>query len=349
MSDNKARSYHRTCSTFGRIHISSIPARLKVFGDYFVWLEKYFGRYETILAILILFAIASATSPVFLTSRNLINILMHVTVIGIVSMAMTFVISMGGIDLSVGSVLAFSSVCATTLLKQNFPVVLSVLIGLATGAFIGAINGLLAVYGRLPPFIATLGMMGIARGAALIVAQGRSIYGFPAAFLALGQKYIAGFFPMPAFIFLVVTALSYYVFFMTKFGHYTVIIGDNEEAAYSVGINVKRIKFINYILSGSAAALGGILFAARLNAAEPTAGVGYELDAIASVVIGGTNLFGGRGTVLGTFLGVLFVGLVRNILNLLAVSPYYQQLAVGGILIGAVLLDNLRLKEKSRK
>lgn len=313
-----------------------------------VRLEKYIGRYETLVAIFLLGLVAAFTSPVFFSTRNLINIFLHVTIVGIISITMTFVISMGGIDLSVGSVLAFSSVSAASLIKLGVPVPVAALTGIGVGAACGAVNGFLAVYARIPPFIVTLGMMGIARGAALIIAQGRSIYGFPRSFLVLGQHYLFGIFPVPALVFLFFCLVNYYIYFHTPFGHYTVIIGDNEEAAYSVGINVKRIKLVNYIFSGIAAALGGLLFAARLNAAEPTAGVGYELDAIASVVIGGTHLFGGRGTVLGTFFGVLFVGLIRNILNLLAISPYYQQVAIGSILVSSVLLDNVRIKQTAK-
>lgn len=304
--------------------------------------EKYIGRFETLIAIAIAFTVAIFISPVFLSSRNLVNIFMHISIIGIIATTMTFVISMGGIDLSVGSVLALSSICATVLLKNNIPVIASIVIGLLVGATVGGINGILTVFAKLPPFIVTLGTMGIARGAALIIAGGRSVYGFPPSFLAIGQSFVGNFIPVPVIIFMSIVLISYFVYFYTPFGKYTVIIGDNEEAAYSVGIPVKKIKVVNYIISGISAAIGGIIFAARLNAAEPTSGIGYELDAIAAVVIGGTHLFGGRGTVLGTFLGIVFVGLIRNILNLLAVSPYFQQIAIGSVLIGAVLLDNLR-------
>ncbi|MEM1673151.1 MAG: ABC transporter permease [Candidatus Bathyarchaeia archaeon] len=304
--------------------------------------EKYIGRFETLIAIAIAFTVAIFISPVFLSSRNLVNIFMHISIIGIIATTMTFVISMGGIDLSVGSVLALSSICATVLLKNNIPVIASIVIGLLVGATVGGINGILTVFAKLPPFIVTLGTMGIARGAALIIAGGRSVYGFPPSFLAIGQSFVGNFIPVPVIIFMSIVLISYFVYFYTPFGKYTVIIGDNEEAAYSVGIPVKKIKVVNYIISGISAAIGGIIFAARLNAAEPTSGIGYELDAIAAVVIGGSHLFGGRGTVLGTFLGIVFVGLIRNILNLLAVSPYFQQIAIGSVLIGAVLLDNLR-------
>ena len=319
--------------------ITTISIRLK-------HVEKYIGRYETVLALALLFIAASFLSPVFLTVRNLLNILLHVTIVGIIALGMTFVISMGGIDLSVGSVLAFASICASSLLKIGTPVGIALLIGLCAGALCGAVNGLLIVFGRLPPFIVTLGMMGIARGSALIIAQGRSIYGFPRSFLWLGQTFLFNIIPIPAIFFIIIVLISYYVYFHTRFGHYTIVIGDNEEAAKTVGIPINAIKIANYIIVNLLAAFGGILFAARLNAAEPTAGVGYELDAIAAVVIGGTNLFGGQGTVLGSFIGIILVGLIRNILNLLAVSPYYQQLVIGMVLIGAVLLDTIRIKSR---
>lgn len=315
--------------------ISKCISRLK---HYF---EEYLGRSEALLALIFFIVALSLLSPVFLTLRNLMNVLLHVSVIGIIAVGMSFVIIMGGIDLSVGSVLALSSVVAASFLKRGVPVGCGILIGLGTGTLCGFLNGLLITKGKLPPFIITLGMMGITRGLALIIAEGRSIYGFPPSFLALGQTLIGGQVPLPAIVFLVVTGVGHFLLFYTRLGRYALTIGDNEEAARVTGIHIVRIKLTFYAMSGMLAALGGLVFASRLNAAEPTAGYGYELDAIAAVVIGGTSLFGGQGTILGTLIGVLLVGVLRNGLNLMAVSPYYQQVAVGMALIAAVLLDRL--------
>jgi len=270
------------------------------------------------------------------------NILLHVSVIGIVAVGMTFVIVSAGIDLSVGSILALSSVIAASALKLGVPGIIGIAIGLGIGAICGVFNGIIIAKGKIPPFIVTLGMMGIARGLALIIAEGRSIYGFPASFLVLGQARLGGQWPLPALVFLVVVILGHFVLFHTRLGQYALVIGDNEAAARVTGIHINRVKIALYGISGTLAALGGLVFASRLNAAEPTAGLGYELDAIAAVIIGGTSLFGGQGSVLGTLVGVLLVGVLRNGLNLMAVSPYYQQVAIGLVVIGAVLLDRLR-------
>jgi ribose/xylose/arabinose/galactoside ABC-type transport system permease subunit len=305
-------------------------------------LERYVGRLETLLALILLVVVISLLTPVFLTLQNQMNVLLHVSVIGIVAVGMTFIIIMAGIDLSVGSVLALASVIAASFLKLGVPGVVGILIGLGVGALCGLFNGLVIAKGKTPPFVATLGMMGIARGLALVIAGGRSIYGFPRDFLVLGQARIGGQLPLPALVFLLVAALGHFLLFHTRLGQYTLTIGDNEQAARVTGIPIDRIKLTVYMISGTLAALGGLIFASRLNAAEPTAGIGYELDAIAAVVIGGTSLFGGQGSILGTLIGVLLVGVLRNGLNLLAVSPYYQQVAIGLALIGAVLLDRFR-------
>lgn len=304
--------------------------------------ERYIGRFETLIALVLLIIGMAFASPVFLSVRNLMNILLHISVIGIVAVGMTFVIVSAGIDLSVGSVLALSSVIAASALKAGAPGAVGIVIGLIVGAGCGLFNGLIIAKAQLPPFIVTLGTMGVARGLALIIAEGRSIYDFPRSFLVLGQTRLWGLWPLPALIFLIVVVLGHILLFHTRFGQHALVIGDNEVAARVTGIRVDRVKIMLYIISGTLAALGGLVFASRLNAAEPTAGIGYELDAVAAVIIGGTSLFGGQGSVLGTLFGVLLVGVLRNGLNLLAVSPYYQQVTIGLVVIGAVLLDRVR-------
>lgn len=313
-----------------------------------VVLGKYAGRAETLFALALLVVAVSLLSPIFLTLTNLMNVLLHVSVVGILAIGMTFVIVMAGIDLSVGSVLALSSVVAASSLKHGVPAGLGILIGIGVGGLCGFLNGVIISKGKIPAFIVTLGMMGIARGLALIIAQGRSIYDFPNSFLFLGQARLFGQIPLPAILFLATAALGYFLLHHTRLGQYALVIGDNEDSARVTGVHVDDVKISIYTFSGVLAAVGGLVFASRLNAAEPTAGIGYELDAIAAVIIGGTSLFGGEGTILGTVIGVLLVGVLRNGLNLIAVSPYYQQVAIGVVVIGAVLLDRFRGRRREK-
>lgn len=299
------------------------------------------GPIETAAALVALLLLFGVLSPIFFSPRNLLNILLHVSVIGVVSVGMTFVVLTGGIDLSVGSVVALSAVLAAKFVKMGVATELAGVCGLAVGAAVGVINGTLVVSGGIPPFIATLGTMGIARGLALILAGGRSIYGLPSSFLWMGQGRV-GSVPLPALIFLAVVALGHFLLLHTRFGLHAKVVGDNETAARVTGVNVRRVRLTAYTLSGVLAALAGLMYMSRVNAAEPMAGTFYELDAIGSVVIGGTSLFGGVGTVLGTLVGTLIMGVLRNGLNILAVAPYYQQVAIGAAVILAVLGDRLR-------
>lgn len=304
------------------------------------------GSIEILLAFVAIVVVFSFLSPVFLKPQNLLNILMHVSVIGIISVGMTFVILSAGIDLSVGSVVALSGVVSAEFMLaitagQNITAVLAVLVAMASGTVIGAINGSLISTWNIPPFIVTLGTMGIARGLALALSGGRSVYGFSNAIVFLGQGDIFGI-PMPVIIFLFTVIIAHFVLFHTRFGLYTKVVGDNEMAARTTGINIRRQKLKVYALSGFLASVSGIIYMARINAAEPMAGNMYELDAIAAVIIGGTSLFGGAGTIIGTLIGTLIMGVLRNGLNLMAISPYYQRIAIGAVVIGAVLLEKVR-------
>jgi len=218
---------------------------------------------------------------------------------------------------------------------------------LAAGALCGFINGLLVTRARIPAFIVTLGMLGIARGLALVISKGQSIYGLAPEIIFLGQGRPFGV-PMPAFIFLGVALLMHFILAYTRFGKYTLVIGDNEGAARAMGINVERHKLMLYVISGLMGGTAGMLFMARVNAGDPTAGLGYELTAITAAIIGGTNLFGGRGSILGTFIGALIMGVLQNGLNLLAVQSYYQQMAIGAVLIFAVWLDQSTRRRRER-
>ena len=323
-----------------------MPREISSLDKFLDKLRDLTGSIEVLVSLILIVVVFSFLSPVFLSTQNLVNILMHVSVIGIISVGMTFVILSAGIDLSVGSIVALSGVVSAKFMlifsaQQDLTAVLAVLVALATGTFIGLINGALISKWNIPPFIVTLGMMGIARGLALLVSGGRSVYGFTSSIVFLGQGDIFGV-PMPVIIFLLTVIVAHFVLFYSKFGLYTKVVGDNEMAAKTTGINIQRQKLKVYALSGFLASISGILYMARINAAEPMAGNMYELDAIAAVIIGGTSLFGGAGTIIGTLIGALIMGVLRNGLNLLAVSPYYQRIAIGVVVIAAVLLEKVR-------
>lgn len=285
-------------------------------------------------------------SPYFLTVSNLLNIAEQTSIIAVVAAGMTFVIVTAGIDLSVGSVLAFSGVVMASSLAAGRPTLLSVTIGLAVGLVCGIGNGVLISMGRLPPFIATLGMMSIARGAALVFTQGRPISGFSETFRSIATADVLRV-PFPVIVMVAVYIVSHLVLSRTKLGRYAYAIGGNETAALLSGVNVTLYKTMVYGLSGMCSALAAVLLTARLNSAQPIAGIMYELDAIAAVVIGGTSLMGGEGTVTGTLIGALIIGVLRNGLNLLAVSSFIQQIVIGSVIVVAVLIDTfLKRREK---
>jgi Ribose/xylose/arabinose/galactoside ABC-type transport systems, permease components len=287
-----------------------------------------------------------ALTPHFLTISNLLNVAEQATIIAIIAVGMTFVILTGGIDLSVGSVLAFSGVVMASSLQHSVPLPLGLAIGLGVGLTCGLVNGMLITVGRLPPFIATLGMMSVARGAALMFTEGRPISGFSETFRALATDEVLRI-PAPVLIMIGVYLMAHFVLGRTKLGRYTYAIGGNEEAALLSGINVRLYKTIVYGLAGMLAGLAAILLTARLNSAQPIAGMNYELDAIAATVIGGTSLLGGEGTVIGTLIGALIMAVLRNGLNLLGVSSFIQQVVIGSVIILAVLID-MALKKRGK-
>jgi ribose transport system permease protein len=287
-----------------------------------------------------------AATPHFLTVSNLLNVLEQTSLNAIVAVGMTYVIISGGIDLSVGSVLAFSGIALGRALEAGLPVPLAIVIALAVGLSCGLANGALVTFGRLPPFIATLGMMSAARGAALMLAEGRPISGFGEGFRALATERIL-MVPAPVIIAALAYLAAHFVLTRTIFGRATYAIGGNEEAARLSGVQVRFHKTIVYGVSGLTAGLAAVILTARLNSAQPTAGAMYELDAIAATVIGGSSLLGGEGTLVGTLIGALIMGVLRNGLNLLDVSAFVQQVVIGLVIIGAVLVD-LSLKRRRR-
>jgi ribose transport system permease protein len=287
-----------------------------------------------------------ALTPHFLTISNLLNIAEQATIIAIIAVGMTFVIITGGIDLSVGSVLAFAGVVMASVLHSGLRLPLALIVGLAAGLLCGLVNGLLITVGRLPPFIATLGMMSVARGAALMFTEGRPISGFSEGFRSLATGEVLRV-PAPVIIMIGVYVIAHFVLRRTKLGRYTYAIGGNEEAALLSGINVKLYKTMVYGIAGLLSGLAAILLTARLNSAQPIAGMSYELDAIAATVIGGTSLLGGEGTVVGTLIGALIMAVLRNGLNLLVVSSFIQQIVIGTVIIVAVLID-MALKRRGK-
>ena len=297
-------------------------------------------RFGTVIGLVVLCAILWILTPYFLTVSNLLNVAEQTSINAIVAVGMTFVILSGGIDLSVGSLVALAGVILGVALRDGQPLAVALTLALAAGVVCGLGNGLLVSQGGLPPFIVTLGTMSIARGAALLVTEGRPISGFAPSFrvLATGR---AGFVPAPVIATAVVYLAAHVALTRTTFGRYVYAIGGNEEATRLSGVAVRFHKTMIYAVSGLMSATAAVILTARLNSAQPIAGMMYELDAIAATVIGGTSLMGGDGTLAGTLVGALIMGVLRNGLNLLGVSSFLQQIVIGGVIVVAVLLDTV--------
>lgn len=293
-----------------------------------------------LLALILLVVVGSLLSPHFLQVANLTNVVRQVAIIGIIGIGMTFVILTAGIDLSVGSIVGFVAVLSADLLSHGVPWPLAIPAGLAMGGAIGALNGLGITRGRIQPFIMTLGMLVIARGVTMTYAEGQPIplkeHGD--AFLWLGAGSLLGL-PVPVWILLLFAAAAWVTLRYTAFGRHVYAVGDNPEAARLSGIDTARTLFFVYVISGVCAAMSALIIVSRLTAGEPSQGTGFELDAIAIVVIGGTSLFGGEGGIGGTLIGAGIVAVIANLLNLLGVSPFSQQIVKGAVILGAVLLE----------
>lgn len=292
----------------------------------------------TLIGLLLVMIIFWILSPYFMTVSNLLNIAEQTSINAIIAVGMTFVIITAGIDLSVGSIVALSGVALADMLQAGHAGPLAIAVGLMVGALCGLVNGSLISYGKLPPFIATLGMMSVARGAALFYTDGRPISGFNADFRFLATGEVLSI-PVPVVLMLFLYGIAYLVLNRTKLGRYAYAIGGNEEAANLSGINTKLVKTIVYGLCGLLSGLAAVVLTARLNSAQPIAGMMYELDAIAAVVIGGTSLMGGEGKISGTLIGAFIMGVLRNGLNLLGISSFTQQIIIGSVIILAVLVD----------
>nr|WP_030984679.1 ABC transporter permease [Streptomyces sp. NRRL S-1813] len=305
------------------------------------WFSRAVLRNGPLGGLIALVVVMAVLSRDFLNGQNLLNVGVQASVTAILAFGVTFVIVSAGIDLSVGSVAALSAtVVAWAATGEGLPVWMAVLLGLATGAAAGLVSGALVSYGKLPAFIATLAMLSIGRGLALVISGGSPIP-FPASVGALGDT-LGGWLPVPVLVMIAMGLIAALILARTYSGRAMFAIGGNEEAARLSGINVKRRKLAIYALSGVFAAVAGIVLAARLTSAQPQAATGYELDAIAAVVIGGASLSGGSGKASGTLIGALILAVLRNGLNLLSVSAFWQQVATGLVIALAVLLDTLR-------
>jgi ribose transport system permease protein len=300
------------------------------------------------LALLFLIVIFSFSSEYFLTANNITNILTQITINLILAVGMTFVILIGGIDLSVGSVMAFAAVVAGKAITlpgfgDTELILLACIAGLGVGMICGLLNGVISAYWGLPSFIITLGMLNIARGAGLQVSNAETIYAFPLAFEEFGSMLIGGV-PVVFIVALVMTLIAWFVLNRTVFGRLLYGIGNNEEAVRLAGHPVFWYKVIAFSISGLAAGFAAIIYMARLNIASPIAGIGFELNAIAAVIIGGTSLAGGRGSVIGTLLGAFIIGVLATGLILMGLSDFLRQMITGVVIIVAVILDHYRAK-----
>ncbi len=297
---------------------------------------------KSIIALLLFMGVVSLFSPNFFTVDNILNILRQTSINAIIAVGMTFVILTSGIDLSVGSVLALTGAICATMIGMDFNVWLTVAVTLFLGIALGCISGVIVAYGKVQAFIATLVSMTLLRGVTMVYTDGRPVStGFTEisdTFAMLGSDYMLGV-PLPVWLMGVVYIVGWYVLNHTRLGRHIYALGGNEDATRLSGISVEKVKLAVYGISGMMAAMAGIIITSRLSSAQPTAGTGYELDAIAAVVVGGTSLSGGKGRLFGTLIGALIIGILNNALNMLNVSSYYQMIAKAMVILLAVLVD----------
>lgn len=308
----------------------------------------FMSKYGIVVIFVALCIIMSIVSPAFRTVRNVTNVIRQVSIIGIVSMGVTFAIITGGIDLSSGSMIALISVVVASLSQNKVnpnqplsivvPIVIGIAVALLIGFLLGAVNGSLHAYGKIPPFIATLGMMTAARGAAALFTGGRPVGDLKDTFTYIGTGRFLGL-PIPIWIYIVMGIIAHILLSRTKFGRHVFAIGGNEQAARICGINVERTLVKVYAFAGLLTAVSAVLLTARTSAGNPTYGLSYELDAIASTVIGGTSLSGGVGSIPFCVVGALIIGVLNNSMDLLSVNAYWQQIVKGVIIVVAVLID----------
>lgn len=304
-------------------------------------------KYKVFLIFIVMFIFMSVASDFFLSKTNLLNMMRQLSINGILAIGMTFVLITGGIDLSVGAVLEFSAIVGCSFIVEGspYPIVVGIAIAIAIGLVFGLVNGLVVAKGNVPAFIVTLGTSLIAAGAALLFNNGAPISGLKEAYNKIGAGKVFGI-PMPIIVFVVVLLIAGFILKRTRFGRHTYAVGGNKLAAKACGVNVDRATVMVYVISGLCAAIAGIVLSARVRTSTPIAGTGYELDAIAAAALGGTSLAGGIGTMWGTFVGVLIIGLLNNGMDLLNIQSYYQNILQGIIIILAVFIDVYSNKNK---
>ncbi len=308
--------------------------------------RRHIAEYALVGATLIEAAVFAAVAPGFFTVDNAVNIALSIAVTGILAVGMTAVILTGAIDLSVGSVVALSGVAAAMAAARGLPAIVSVLVALGVGVLTGIVNGSLSAYLKVPSFVATLAMLTVARGLAFIISSGQSIGNLPQSFGYLGRSIIAGV-PMPVITMALIMALGAFVLNRTVFGRHVYATGGNADAAWLAGIDTRRVIWLVFVLNGLLVGLGGLTLASRLGAGVPNAGLQYELDVIAAVVVGGTSLTGGRGTIGGSLSGAIFIGVLTNGLNFANVDPYVQKIALGVVIVIAVIADQLSRRTRA--
>jgi ribose transport system permease protein len=319
-------------------------------------LKQKLVQFQSIIALLVMCIALSFLSDRFLTSENTWNVMRQISVNMIISVGMTLVILTGGIDLSVGSILALAGAVTAAMLKFGaefidlnlyigFTLLGALVGGTLVGIFLGWFNGFTITRFKVPPFVATLAMLTIARGLTMLLTRGFPITGFSEQMAFIGTGWFLGI-PMPVWISALVVLVAVILTKKTRLGRHVYAIGGNETAAELSGLKIKKIKTIVYSIAGACAAIGGIIVTSRLDSAQPNAGISFELDSIAAVVIGGTSLSGGKGTIMGTVQGALIIGILNNGLVLLNVSPFWQQVIKGLVILLAVIIEKLNSKEK---
>lgn len=299
----------------------------------------------TLFGLILIFVVFSSLSPVFLTAPNLLNILQQSSINACIALGMTLVIVTGGIDLSVGPIAALAAVISASLMVSGVPIPVAILAALGVGALCGLFNGVLVAYAGLQPFIVTLGGLSLYRALSLIYTGGNPVFGIPPEFRALTNGDIMGV-PTPVVIVAILALLCWIVLNKTPLGEYLMAVGGNQEAARIAGVPVARTKISAFVISGVLASIAALILVGRLGAAEPTLGNLWELDAIAAAAIGGASLMGGKGSIVGTILGAIILGSLRNGLTLMNVQAFYQLLATGIIIIAAMLIDSATRKTR---
>lgn len=312
---------------------------------------KFFEKYGTVLILIVMIVFMTMIRPSFFTFNNLTNIIRQQTPIAIMALGVTFTIISGGIDISGGSVIAMSAVTLAVFARVDssgsaLPLLVPIFASIISAGLAGLLNGLVISYGKVPPFIATLGMMSVARGIALIISKGRPITGFTDAFDFIGGGSIFGI-HFPIYILLAVYLLGFVILHLTKFGTYVFAIGSSQVAAEVSGVNVKRNKMLIYTLSSIFTGIAAIILASRTLSGQPGVGQGWELDAITAVIIGGASFTGGIGTAFGTLIGALIMGVLINSMTILQIPPSVQMVVRGGVIVFAVLLDERKHKYKN--